>query len=129
LLGSSTAYLTRYLSFLAKILHYKLQRLGTSVFYFIYFEHHRKQSSLEGHSYLHPLKWMKHTKYRWNFISSSKSMNIHLKRSNTIPRFYSNLAISSSGKGLIYCLKKNCIAFWRNIAKKIKKSLMGTSSN
>jgi hypothetical protein len=45
------------------------------------------------------------------FYFSSKSVNIHPKKSDTIPRFYSNWAISFFEKGLIYRLKKKLYRF------------------
>jgi hypothetical protein len=53
---------------------------------------------------------MKHPKYWWNFIFYPK-VNIHPKKSDTIPRFFSNWAILFFEKELLYRLKKKLYRF------------------
>jgi hypothetical protein len=54
-------------------------------------------------------------------LFSSKSLNTHPERSNTIPRFYSNSAISSSEKELIYRPKTLLYLFLSEISPRKRK--------
>jgi hypothetical protein len=70
--------------------------------YFKLFRQHKLRFLMEWHSYLHPWIWMNHVGGRWNNIYSSKLGTFIQKCSNTISRFESILAISSTLKLGIY---------------------------
>jgi hypothetical protein len=81
-------------------------------FYFNSFRQCKLRFSVEWHSYLHLWIWMNHVGGRWNNIYSSKLGTFIQKWSNTISRFGSILAISSTLKLGIYLWNFPLYRFW-----------------
>jgi hypothetical protein len=83
-----------------------------SDFYFNSFRQLKLRFSMEWQSYLYPWIWMNHVGGRWNNIYSSKLGTFILKWSDTISRFGSILAISSTLKLGISLWKFPLYRFW-----------------
>jgi hypothetical protein len=93
-----------------------------SDFYFSFFRQYKLRFLMEWQSYLHPWIWMNHVGGRWNKIYSSKLGTFIQKCSDTILRFGSILAISSTLKFRIYLWNFPLYRFWAINRPKKKRS-------